>query len=75
VSIPRTPPSVLPDSRETAVSITRTIAPSTSWGTTTLLFYAHWLPAGDKTYIDRLEAIRAKKVDKMLTQERAASTP
>lgn len=26
--------------------------------TTTLAFYAHWLPRGDKAYIDRLEAAR-----------------
>jgi integrase len=35
--------------------------------TTTLLFYAHWLPAGDKRHIDRLEAIRAKTGDKVMT--------
>jgi integrase len=29
--------------------------------TTTLLFYAHWLPDGDKAYIDRLEAIRTSE--------------
>ncbi len=26
--------------------------------TTTLAFYAHWLPRGDKRFIDRLEAVR-----------------
>ena len=26
--------------------------------TTTLAFYAHWIPRGDKTYIDRLAAAR-----------------
>ena len=27
--------------------------------TTTLAFYAHWIPSGDKRFIDRLEAIRS----------------
>jgi len=27
--------------------------------TTTLAFYAHWIPSGDKGFIDRLEAIRS----------------
>src|SRR5919106_548758 len=32
--------------------------------TTTLTFYAHWIPSGDKRFIDRLEAIRsAAKAD------------
>jgi integrase len=33
--------------------------------TTTLTYYAHWIPSGDKRHIDRLEAIRtAAKVEK-----------
>ena len=31
--------------------------------TTTLTYYAHWLPSGDKRYIDRLEALRTARAE------------
>jgi len=40
--------------------------------TTTLLFYAHWIPGGDKTHIDRLAAARlavAPKVPPTVLEE------
>lgn len=37
---------------------------------TTLTFYAHWLPRGDKTYIDRLTAAREAAGDFVVTSGR-----
>ena len=37
--------------------------------TTTLAFYAHWLPRGDKAYIDRLIAAREAAGDMLVTTE------
>ncbi len=34
--------------------------------TTTLMYYAHWLPSGDKRYIDRLEALRIASGSKVV---------
>jgi len=34
--------------------------------TTTLTYYAHWLPSGDKRYIDRLEAFRIASGSKVV---------
>ena len=34
--------------------------------TTTLTYYAHWLPSGDKRYIDRLEALRLASGSKVV---------
>src|SRR5262245_3958277 len=39
--------------------------------TTTLTYYAQWIPSGDKRYIDRLEATRRAAVE---TEKRASGS-
>ena len=42
--------------------------------TTTLTYYAHWLPSGDKRYIDRLEALRLASGSKVVAAPEERST-
>ena len=42
--------------------------------TTTLTYYAHWLPSGDKSYIDRLEALRIASGSKVVAPTEGRST-
>jgi hypothetical protein len=43
--------------------------------TTTLAFYAHWLPRGDKAYIDRLTVARQAAGDLLVTKWASVSPP
>lgn len=60
---------------DVTTEIPKTSYPALPGPTTTLAFYAHWIPRGDKALADRLESMRqsASEITHGITHEVVAS--